>query len=44
MPDIFYNIETKALIDQNASDPDAAIRAMNMSVGVVRCECLPKDV
>jgi hypothetical protein len=28
---IFYDIETKALLDQNAPDPDAAIRALYMS-------------
>ncbi len=39
MPDIFYDIETKELIDQNAPDPDAAIRALHMSVGVAWCEC-----
>ena len=39
MPDILYDIETKELIDQNALDPDAAIRTMHMSIGVAWCEC-----
>ena len=39
MPDIFYDIETKELIDQNALDLDAAIRTMHMSIGVAWCEC-----
>jgi len=37
MPDIFYDIETKELLDQNAPDQDAAIRALHMSVGVTWC-------
>ena len=39
MPDIFYDIETKELLDQSATDPDAAIRALNMSVGAAWCAC-----
>lgn len=39
MPDIFYDLETKELLDPNAPDPDAAIRALHMSVGVAWCEC-----
>jgi hypothetical protein len=39
MPDIFYDIETKELLDQNAPDQDAAIRTLTMSVGVSWCEC-----
>jgi hypothetical protein len=39
MSDIFYDIETKELLDQNATDPDAAIRALHMSVGATWCEC-----
>ncbi|MCL4394815.1 MAG: hypothetical protein M1482_08455 [Chloroflexi bacterium] len=39
MSDIFYDIETKELLDQNATDPIAAIRALHMSVGATWCEC-----
>jgi len=39
MPDIFYDIETKELLDQSVTDPDAAIRALNMSVGAAWCAC-----
>lgn len=37
MPDIFYDIETKELIDTSAPDQDAAIRALHMSIGVAWC-------
>lgn len=39
MTDIFYDIETKELLDQSATDPDAAIRALHMSVGATWCAC-----
>jgi hypothetical protein len=39
MSDIFYDIETKELLDQNATDPDAAIHTLHMSVGATWCEC-----
>lgn len=39
MPDIFYDIETKELLDQNAPDQEAAIRDLHLSVGVTWCEC-----
>jgi len=39
MLDIFYDIETKELLDQSATDPDAAIRALHMSVGAAWCAC-----
>lgn len=39
MTDIFYDVETKELIDTHAPDQDAAIRALTMSVGVTFCEC-----
>ncbi|MEW5719817.1 MAG: hypothetical protein AB1817_14395 [Chloroflexota bacterium] len=39
MTDIFYDVETKELIDTNAPDQDAAIRTMTMSVGVTFCDC-----
>jgi hypothetical protein len=39
MADIFYDIETKELLDTNAPDQDAAIRALHLSVGATWCEC-----
>ena len=39
MADIFYDLETKELLDSNLPDQDAAIRALHMSVGVTWCEC-----
>jgi len=39
MADIFYDLETKELLDPNLPDQDAAIRALHMSVGVTWCEC-----
>lgn len=39
MSDIFYDLETKELLDPNLPDQDAAIRALHMSVGVSWCEC-----
>ncbi len=39
MTEIFYDVETKELIDTNAPDQDAAIRALTMSVGVTFCDC-----
>jgi hypothetical protein len=37
--DIFYDIETKELLDQNAPDEFAAIRAQHLTVGATWCEC-----
>lgn len=39
MNDIFYDIEFKGLLDQNAADEDAAIRSQRFSVGASWCEC-----
>ncbi len=39
MSDIFYDIETKELLDSNATNQDAAIRALHMSVGATWCAC-----
>lgn len=39
MTDIYYDIETKELLDTNAADPNAAIRALHLSVGATWCEC-----
>lgn len=39
LTDIFYDIETKELLDPSATDPDAAIRTLHMSVGASWCAC-----
>lgn len=39
MTDIFYDIETKDLLDQNSPDEYAAIRAQRLTVGAACCEC-----
>jgi hypothetical protein len=39
MQDIFFDLETKELLDQHAPDQDAAIRNLHFSVGVSWCEC-----
>lgn len=39
MSDIFYDIETKELLDQHAADEEQAIRSLHLSVGVSWCEC-----
>lgn len=39
MPDIYFDVETKELLDQHAPDQDAAIRSLHLSVGVSWCEC-----
>ncbi len=39
MPDIFFDVETKELLDQHAPDQDAAIRNLHLSIGVAWCEC-----
>lgn len=39
MADIFYDLETKELLDPNLPDQEAAIRTLTMSVGVTWCEC-----
>jgi hypothetical protein len=39
MSDIFYDIETRELLDQNAPDQNVAIRALHLSVGAAWCEC-----
>jgi hypothetical protein len=44
MADIFYDIETKELLDQHAPDQDAAIRTLHLSVGVSWCECHGEQV
>ena len=44
MRDIFFDLETKELLDQNAPDVDAAIRALHMSVGMTWCACHDKQI
>lgn len=39
MADIFYDLETKELLDPNLPDQETAIRTLTMSVGVTWCEC-----
>lgn len=39
MADIFYDIEAKELLDQNAPDQDVVIRTLHLSVGATWCEC-----
>jgi hypothetical protein len=44
MADIFFDLETKELLDQHAPDQDAAIRALHFSVGVSWCECHDEQI
>ncbi len=37
--DIFYDLETKELLDQSLEDQSLAIRSLHFSVGVSWCEC-----
>jgi len=39
MPDIFYDLETKNLLDTSNPDQDAAIKVLRLSVGATWCEC-----
>ena len=39
MNDIYYDIETKDLLSQNAPDELAAIRAQQLTIGAAWCEC-----
>jgi hypothetical protein len=39
MSDIFYDLETKDLIDTSNPDEDAAIRVLRLSVGATWCAC-----
>lgn len=42
--DIYYDIETKDLLDQNSPDELAAIRAQRLTVGAAWCECHAEKV
>ncbi|MBI5304837.1 MAG: hypothetical protein HY868_22065 [Chloroflexi bacterium] len=39
MSDIFYDLETKELLDTSNPDQDAAIRVLRLSVGATWCAC-----
>jgi len=39
MPDIFYDLETEELLDPNAPDHAAAVRALHFTLGASACEC-----
>lgn len=42
--DIFYDLETKELLDLTLEDQSAAIRALHFSVGVTWCECHKEQI
>jgi hypothetical protein len=44
MSDIFYDLETKELLDLTLEDQASAIRALHFSVGVTWCECHKEQV
>jgi hypothetical protein len=44
MSDIFYDLETKELLDLTLEDPASAIRALHFSVGVTWCECHKEQI
>ena len=44
MTDIYYDLETKELLDLTAEDQAAAIRSLHMSVGVTWCECHKEQI
>ena len=44
MTDIYYDLETKELLDLTAEDPAAAIRALHLSIGVTWCECHKEQI
>lgn len=44
MSDIFYDLETKELLDLTLEDQSAAIRALHFSVGVTWCECHKEQI
>jgi hypothetical protein len=39
MSDVFYDLETKELVDTSNPDRNAAIRSLHFSVGASDCEC-----
>lgn len=44
MSDIFYDLETKELLDITLEDQASAIRALHFSVGVAWCECHKEQI
>ncbi len=44
MSDVFYDVETKELLDTSLEDQTTAIRALHFSVGVAWCECHKEQV
>jgi len=44
MSDIYYDLETKELLDLTLEDQSSAIRSLHFSVGVTQCECHREQV
>lgn len=44
MPDIYYDLETKELLDLSLEDQAAAIRSLHFSIGVTWCECHKEQI
>lgn len=44
MSDIYYDLETKELLDLTLEDQASAIRSLHMSVGVTWCECHKEQI
>ncbi len=44
MADIFYDLETKELLDTSLEDQSMAIRALHFSVGATWCECHKEQI
>lgn len=44
MADIFYDLETKELLDLTIEDQASAIRALHFSIGVTWCECHKEQI
>lgn len=44
MSDIYYDLETRELLDLTQEDQASAIRALHLSVGVTWCECHKEQV
>lgn len=44
MSDIFYDLETKELLDLTLEDQSSAIRSLHFSVGVTWCECHKEQI
>lgn len=44
MFDIFYDLETKELLDLTLEDQSSAIRALHFSIGVTWCECHKEQI